>query len=233
MAEENGIASGFIGMFNAFVDPQGLAKRVPAKWFWVGPVITVTIIFVVVGYLMAPFTSQMIDVQMAQRNMPPEQLEKAKSVAHIIGKVTMFAIPVFMFLFLMLGALLVNVTASMVGLRTKFRDIFSIMAACSLISSLQYVATYVVLRSKGDEITNQEQMTPPFGLDIFINAHGPLFAILNFFSIFEIWYLTIFGLTLAYLTGSTKGKAFIAITPAWLLPLLFKIIGSLFQPKAG
>src|SRR5712671_4084298 len=125
MAEENGIASGFIGMFNAFVDPQGLAKRVPAKWFWVGPVITVTIIFVVVGYLMAPFTSQMIDVQMAQRNMPPEQLEKAKSVAHIIGKVTMFAIPVFMFLFLMLGALLVNVTASMVGLRTKFRDIFS------------------------------------------------------------------------------------------------------------
>lgn len=232
MAEENGIASGFIGMFDAFVDPKGLAKRVPAKLFWVGPVITVTIIFVVVGYLIAPFTSQLIDVQMAQRNMPPEQLERAKGMAHTIGKVSMYAIPVFMILFLMLESLLVNVTASMVGLRTKFRDIFSIMAACSLISSLQYVATYVVLRMKGDEITSQEQMTPPFGLDIFVNAHGPLYAILNFFSIFEIWYLVIFGLTLAYLTGSSKGKAFMAITPAWLLPLLFKIIGSLFTPKA-
>lgn len=231
MAEENGIASGFVGMFNAFVDPAGLAKRVPAKLFWVGPVVTVTIIFLVCGYLMAPFTSQLIDVQMAQRNMPPDQLERAKGMAHMIGSVTVFVIPVFGILFLMLLALLVNVTGSMVGLRTKFRDVFSIMAACSLISSLQYAATYVVLRSKGDDITSQEQMTPPFGLDIFINAHGPLYAILNFFSIFEIWYLVIFTLTLAYLTGSSKGKAFLAITPAWLLPLLFKIVGSLFQSK--
>jgi hypothetical protein len=232
MAEENGIASGFVGMFNAFVDPAGLAKRVPAKLFWLGPVITVTLIFVVFGTLMQPFTSQLIDVQMAQRNLPPEQLERAKGMAHMIGNIIGFAIPVFALLFTMLLALLVNVTGSMVGLRTKFRDVFSIMAACSLISSLQYVATYIVLRSKGDEITSQEQMTPPFGLDIFVNAHGPLLALLNFFSIFQIWYLVIFGLTLAYLTGSSKGKAFMAITPAWLLPLLFKIIGSLFQPKS-
>jgi hypothetical protein len=232
MAEENGIASGFIGMFNAFVDPEGLAKRVPAKWFWVGPIVTVTLIFIVFGYLMQPFTMQLIDAQMAQRNIPADQLERAKSTAHTIGGVIGFAIPVFALLFTMLLALLVNVTGSMVGLRTKFRDIFSIMAACSLISSLQYVATYVVLRSKGDDIISQEQMTPPFGLDIFVNAHGALLAILNFFSIFQIWYLVIFGLTLAYLTGSSKGKAFAAITPAWLLPLLFKIIGSFFQPKS-
>ena len=233
MAEENGIASGFVGMFNAFVDPAGLTKRVPAKLFWVGPVITVTIVFVVVGYLMSPFTTQLIDAQIALRNPPADQLERARSMGHMIGKVIMFATPVVVWLFVMLFALLSNVMASMVGLRTKFRDLFSIMAACSLISSLQYVATYVVLRSKGDEITNQEQMTPPFGLDIFVNAHGPLLAILNFFSIFEIWYLVMVALTLAYLSGSSKGKAFMAITPAWLVPLLFKIVGSLFQPKAG
>ena len=65
MAEENGIASGFVGMFNAFVDPAGLAKRVQAKLFWVGPVITVTIILMVVGYLMKPFTIGSVSV-------PPE-----------------------------------------------------------------------------------------------------------------------------------------------------------------
>jgi len=233
MAEEKGgIASGFVGMFNAFVDPAELAKRVPAKLFWVGPLVTVIIIFVVCGYLMAPFTAQLIDVQMAQRNMPPDQLERAKSVAHMFGTVSVFLIPFFFVLILMLLALLVNVTGSIVGMRTKFRDVFSIIAACWLISSLQYVATYVVLRSKGDEITSQDQMMPPFGLDIFINAHGALFAILNFFSIFEIWYLVIFTLTLSYLTGASKGKAFAAITPAWLLPLLLKLLQSLFQPKA-
>ena len=74
---------------------------------------------------------------------------------------------------------------------------------------------------------------PPFGLDIFIPAHGVLLAILNFFSIFQIWFLVILALALAALTGSSKGKAFAAITPAWLIPLIFKIIGAAFTPSSS
>ena len=85
------------------------------------------------------------------------------------------------------------------------------------------------MRTKGDEITSQEQMSPAFGLDIFIPAHGVLLTHLNFFSIFQIWSLVILALALAALTGSSKGKAFAAITPAWLIPLIFRIIGSLFS----
>jgi hypothetical protein len=36
------------------------------------------------------------------------------------------------------------------------------------------------------------------------------------------------ALALASLAGSSKGKAFAAITPAWLIPLIFRIIGSMF-----
>ncbi len=235
MAEENaGVGSGFLGMFNAFVDPAGLAKRVPAKLFWVWPVITVSLVFIVVGYLLQPFTMQLIDANMAHQNIPPERIETARNMGHMIGKATIVLTPIFVILFIMLGAWLVSLTASMVGVRTKFRDVFSLMAACSLISCLQYIATYIVLRSKGDEITTQDQMTPPFGLDILVpSAHGMLLAFLNFFSIFEIWYLVILGLALAYLTGSSKGKAFAAITPAWALPLLFKLIGSIFSKGAS
>jgi hypothetical protein len=234
MAEENaGAGSGFMGMFNAYVDPQGLAKRVPAKMFWLWPLITVILIFIVFGYLMVPYTLQLVDAQMAQRNIPPESIERARNIGHMFGQASVFITPVFVVLILMLMAWLVTVTGSIVGIRTKFRDVFSIASACSLISCLQYAATYIVIRTKGDEITSQEQITPPFGLDIFIPAHGALLAILNFFSIFEIWYLVIFALTLAYLTNSSKGKAFFAITPAWLIPLIFRIIGSLFSGGAS
>ena len=61
------------------------------------------------------------------------------------------------------------------------------------------------------------------------NVHGPLLAILNFFSIFQIWYLVVLTFGLAYLTKSTKGKAFAAITPAWLVPLFLRIVQSMFQ----
>ena len=229
VAEENpSIGSGMVGMFNAFVDPGGLAKAVKAKLFWLWPLIILSIIFIVFGYLMMPYTLQLGEVRLAQQNVPPERLENARNMTRTITQVFVYLVPVFLVLFTMLGAWLVAVTGSIVGLRAKFRDIFSLMMATSLIAALQYIATYIVLRTKGDEITSQEQMTPAFGLDIFIPAHGILLTLLNFFSIFQIWSLVMLALALASLAGSSKGKAFAAITPAWLIPLIFRIIGSMF-----
>jgi hypothetical protein len=239
MAEENpGVASGLVGMLNAFVDPMGLAKRVNAKLFWLWPLITICIVYIVMGYLMLPYTMQLVDFSMQQRaasqSIPPERMETARNMAHTFSQVGIAFTPVFVVGILALLAWLVVVTGSMVGLRAKFRDVFSLMAACSLITALQVIATYIVVRTKGDEIQSPEQLMAPFGADIFIqDVHGAPFAFLNFFSIFEIWYLVILGLSLAYLTGASKGKAFAAITPAWLVPLLLAVVRAKFSPGAS
>jgi hypothetical protein len=239
MAEENpGVASGLVGMFNAFVDPMGLAKRVKAKLFWLWPLVTICIIYIVVGYLMLPYTLQLVDFSMQQRmaaqNVTPERMESARTMAHTFSGVGIAFTPVFVIGFVALLAWLVTITGSMVGLRAKFRDVFSLMAACALIPALQYIANYIVVRTKGDEIQSPEQLMAPFGADIFIqDIHGVALAFLNFFSIFEIWYLVILGLSLAYLAGSSKGKAFAAITPAWVIPLVLVIIRAKFSPGAS
>jgi len=239
MSEENpSVASGLAGMLNAFVDPKGLAKHVRAKMFWLWPLITISIIYIVVGYLMLPYTMQLVDFSMQQRasanNIPAERMETARNLAHAISVGGIAFAPLFVVGILALLAWLVSVTGSVVGLRAKFRDVFSLMAACSLISSLQYIATYIVVRTKGEEIQSPEQLMAPFGADIFIqDVHGAALAFLNFFSIFEIWYLVILGLSFASLTGSSKGKAFAAITPAWLLPLVLSMIRARFSPGAS
>jgi hypothetical protein len=240
MAEENvgGASSGPLAMFNAFVDPAGLAKAAPTKLFWLWPLITVTIIYVVFGYLMLPYTLQLIDNSITQRmtaqNIPAEKMETARNMAHMFGSISLAITPIIIIVILLLGAWLVSLMGSVVGVRAKFRDVFSLLAACSLIMSLQYVATYIVLKAKGDDITSPEQMTPPFGLDIFApNTHGVMLALLNFFSIFTIWHFVIFGLALAYLAKSSKASAFIAITPAWLVPLLFRLLGAMFNGGAN
>jgi hypothetical protein len=239
MTEESpGVASGLVGMLNAFVDPMGLAKRVKAKLFWLWPLITICIVYIVMGYLMLPYTMQLVDFSMQQRaasqSIPPERMETARNMAHTFSQVGIAFTPVFVVGILALLAWLVVVTGSIVGLRAKFRDVFSLMAACSLITALQVIATYIVVRTKGDEIQSPEQLMAPFGADIFIqDIHGAMLAFLNFFSIFEIWYLVILGLSLAYLTGSSKGKAFIAVTPAWLVPLLLAVVRAKFSPGAS
>jgi hypothetical protein len=216
------------------VDPKTTANRVPAPLSWLWPLITLAIIYIVTGYLMLPYIMNLIDVrinqQISQQNTPVEQAERARTVAHAIYQFYPLAIPVIVVVFILFFGWLVSAMASMAGLRTKFRDVFSLMAACSLIPALQSIATYIVLRAKGDEITSQDQLTPPFGLDIFLqNIHGGLLGLVNFFSIFQIWYLIVLTLALAYLGKSTKGKAFFAITPAWLLPLVIRVIQGMFQ----
>ena len=232
------VGDGFIGMLNVFVDPKTTAKDVPAPLSWLWPLITLTIIYIVTGYLMLPYIMNLIDVrinqQISQQNTPVEQAERARTVAHAIYQFYPLAIPVIVVVFILFFGWLVSAMASMAGLRTKFRDVFSLMAACSLIPALQSIATYIVLRAKGDEITSQDQLTPPFGLDIFLqNIHGGLLGLVNFFSIFQIWYLVVLTLALAYLGKSTKGKAFFAITPAWLLPLVIRVIQGMFQGGQG
>ena len=232
------VGDGFIGMLNIFVDPAGAAKRIPAPLSWVWPVITLSIIYVVSGYLMLPYTMNLIDLrisqQIGQQNAQPEQAERARTITHMIYQFIPVATPVIIILFILLFAWLVSAMGSIAGLRAKFRDIFSLMAACSLIPALQSIATYIVLHTKGDEITSQEQLTPPFGLDIFLqDIHGALFALVNFFSIFQIWYLIVLTFGLAYLAKSSKGKAFFAITPAWLLPLVIRVIQGMFQGPQG
>ena len=232
------IGDGIIGMLNVFVDPKTTAKDVPAPLSWLWPLITLTIIYIVTGYLMLPYIMNLIDVrinqQISQQNTPLEQAERARTVAHAIYQFYPLAIPAIVIVFILFFAWLISAMASMAGMRTKFRDIFSLMAACSLIPALQSIATYIVLHAKGDEITSQDQLTPPFGLDIFLqNIHGALLGLVNFFSIFQIWYLIVLTLALAYLGKSSKGKAFFAITPAWLLPLVIKVVQAMFQGGQG
>ena len=228
------IGDGIVGMLNVFVDPKGTAKRVPAPLSWLWPVIALSIIYAIFGYLMLPYTLALIDLrmnqQMSQNNVPVEQIEHARTITHAVTQYSVAATPLIVIGLLALFAWLVSVMGSIAGLRAKFRDIFSLMAAAALIPALQYIAVYVVVHAKGDEITSQEQLTPPFGLDIFLqNIHGALLALVNFFSIFEIWYLIVITVGLASLAKTSKGKAFFALTPAWLLPLILRVVQGMFQ----
>lgn len=226
-----GVGDGIVGMLNVFVDPKATVKRIPAPLAWLWPVIVLCVIYGVFTYLMLPYTMQLIDLRLSQQNTPPEQAERARNIVHAIYGFLPAFTPVITILIVLLLALLVCGMGSVAGLKTKFRDVFSLMAACQMIASLQVIAMYIVLHAKGDEITSQEQLTPPFGLDIFLqNIHGALFALVNFFSIFEIWYLIVLTVGLAALANTSKGKAFFALTPAWLLPLILRAIQGMLQP---
>ena len=235
MAEESsGIGGGLGGMLNVFVDPGTTAKYAAKPGFWLWPTLTLVVGFLVFGYLMMPYTMQLVDIKIQQQiqaqGAPPERMETARNMGHMFGYISLIATPIFIILFSMLIAWLINVMLSMVAAKGRFRDTFGLLMACGLIPFLQYVATYFEVRIKGDPITSAEQFQAPFGLDIFLQGlHGIPLAFVHFFSIFQIWYLVVLTFGIAALYGISKGKAFASITPAWVIPLIFALIGALFS----
>jgi hypothetical protein len=236
MADEKlGVMSGLVGMFNIFIDPAATARRIPAKLSWFWPLVTLCVIYIVFGYLLLPYTVGIADSAIAdratQQGLRPEQIERAQTMAHMFSRIAVGFTPVFIIVLIFILAWLVSVMGSMTGARAKYRDIFSLMAACALIPALQYIAAFIVVRVKGDEVHSVEQLTPPFGLDIFVqNLHGVAFAVVNFFSIFEIWYIVVLAVGFAALAKCSKGKAFVTTAPVWILQLLLRVIQISFAP---
>lgn len=218
------------GMLNAFIDPAAMAKQAVKKGFWIGPILLLSVVAVVFSLLTVPIALQVI-----QMNPPPnlthEQFERAYPMMKTAYYGFSIGSPIIIVTLLLFSAWLVGVLSSIIGVQAKFSSIFALMSACSLISMLQIVASYIVLRLKGDDIQSAQELQPPLGLDIFFGGlKGVPYAILNFFSIFEIWFIVVLGLGLASLARTSKTKAFLAITPAWLVPLLLRMLGAALQP---
>jgi hypothetical protein len=110
-------------------------------------------------------------------------------------------------------------------IKAKFLWLFNLVMGCGLITILQQVATYLVLRGKG-EVESTAELTPPLGLDIFMSesTNKFLLAFVSFFTPFTIWYAVMMTLIIAVAFKVTKGKAFAAITPLLLLLLALTLL---------
>ncbi len=228
--EKKGSAlDGISGMFNAFIDPAATARNMRSPWAWIFPFLAICIATTFITLAMIPITLNVM------RMNPPngatgEQLNRILSVTGTIMHGTAYGSPIMIGIFLAIFAALILAMCSIFSIKTKFRDVFSVLCACGMITLLQAVAGYLVIRAKGADIQSMQQLKPSFGLDIFFaDLKGPGFALLNFFSIFEIWYIIMLGLVFAYMVRTKKSQAFLATSPAWIVPLLLSVVGAMFQ----
>jgi hypothetical protein len=217
------------GTFNALVDPGGVAKNASKKGFWIFPLALLCAVVLAVSLALVPVTLRVIEMN-PPPNLSHEQFANALPAIRAATYGFSIASPVFIVGILLISAWLVGIACSMTGVKIAFSSIFSLLSACSIITVLQVIAGYIVIKLKGDEIESVQQLQPPFGLDIFFDSlKGIPYALLNFFSLFEVWYIIMLGLSLAALARATKGKAFLVITPAWFIPLVFRLIGAALQ----
>ncbi|MBV9301476.1 MAG: YIP1 family protein [Acidobacteriaceae bacterium] len=223
-------ADNLAGMGSFYIDPQGAAARVFHKWFWVGPLVVFSIVSVIATYLMIPMVQHVLEVAPMPPNVSPDQYQRGASMAMTMMRVSMYFSPVVTAVLLVLPALILYATCSVLTIDVKFRWLVNLVAGCSLIQVVAAIAAIVILKAKG-EVSTQAELHPALGLDIFLpeGTSKYLMALAGYFSIFEIWWIIMMVLIFSTAFRVSKGKAFAAILPLVILSILFRVGAAAFQ----
>jgi hypothetical protein len=225
-SETKSFASDLAGIPGFLIDPESAAPRVRSKWFWVAPVLLSMIIGVAVLKHNAPYILHAAAVSPVPDGMTSEQFNKS---AEIQAKFGPYFVPLVL-LFYAIGAGLLLAISAMMGVGAKFGQLFNLIAGCGLIQSLGTIASAAVLHFKG-EVSSMAELQPAMGLDIFMpeGTNKYLVAAGSSFSIFQIWWVVMMILIFAAAFKVSKGKAFAAVFPLWLLGFFFALLGAAFR----
>jgi hypothetical protein len=226
-SEATSFVSDLAGIPSFLIDPEGAARRVRSKWFWIGPVVISLIVAIAVIKYITPYA-----IHAAVVSGAPDGISTAQYVERVgIGmKFQAYLSPVFVIFFYSIEALLLMAMAAILGASARFGQLFNLAAGCGIIQSLAGIASAVIIHFKG-EITSMAELRPAMGLDIFMpeGTNKYLVAFGSTFSVFQIWWFVMMVLIFAVAFKVSKGKAFAAVFPLWVLGLCFSLLGAVFQ----
>jgi hypothetical protein len=225
-----GFLSNFTGMFNFLMDPGGAAKRLPRKFFWIAPLIVVSIIYMVCGFSNIPLVQQAVANQPPPANANPEQFQRGMQMVLTFQRIGIYLAPLIFLVISAASALIVLAGASILALKARFLELFNLMAGLSLIGALKIVAATVILHAKG-EPSSLADLQPPLGLDIFapVGMSKVLVAFLGFCNIFELWEFVMAIAIIVVFYRTTIAKAVTAVVPLFAVALLLSLVGAIFS----
>jgi hypothetical protein len=219
-----------VGIGSFFIDPAGAAKYVFRKWFWVAPLILVGVISLVLYYMTLPMIQHVLEVTPPPANTPPEQYQKGLEIGMMVQRIIAFLMPVWIAVIWAVSALILFAMCSVTSVNAKFLFLFNLLAGCSLIQLLGGIASFVILKAKGEPSTMAE-LRPALGLDIFMpeGTNKYVVALVGYFSVFELWWIVMMVLVFSAAFRVSKGKAFAIVSPLIILTLVFRVAGAAFQ----
>jgi Yip1 domain len=222
-------ADDLVGMGSFFIDPEGAAKRAFHKWFWIGPLIVVSIIAIFTQMMRLPITQEVMQTMPLPNGVTEQQWEKQMQVSLMVQHIAIWASPVIVIVLWLFQSVVLLAMSSILTVNVKFRTLFNIVAGCSLIASLEAIASVIVLKMKAP-VSTLAELKPPLGLDIFLSegANKFLMGFLSYFTVFNIWWIIMMVLVLAAAFRITKGKAFAIVLPVILISLVLIMVGAAF-----
>jgi hypothetical protein len=219
----------FLNIFDIFVDAQSVVARLDHQSSWLYPLILISAGTFLTGLANMPTLARVVENSLPL-GIPEEQVKQTMESILKYQKIGVYLIPFGLLLKWLGSAALLFLSCVTLNINAGFKHLFALISQCGLITFLQELTICLIMRVKGRSIQTVNDLSPQLGLDLlFTNLGKPLMLILNYFSIFNISYIFILTVSLAYLGGCSRSRAFFATLPICLLPLVFGLGMLLFQ----
>lgn len=212
---------GFVAsLIDIFIDPVKVFKRIKAGLPWWQPYIIVAIVIAVISYFQIPINRQL--TMLNERGLSAEQLE---TQVEIMGKFAMIGVivaPLLVLLVYVILAALCNVTANLVSGKSSFKKMLSLLTFAGFVGLIEQSLKMLILHMRGIEnITSRDDLySVSFSLNRFIESDGILRAVLESFSIFQIWFLILFTIGVSVVYEIDRSKAIVPTVVVWVLGVL-------------
>ncbi|PYO29917.1 MAG: hypothetical protein DMD73_00065 [Gemmatimonadetes bacterium] len=200
-------------------EPTAVFERVREKPRFLAPFLTLAVVTVAITALQLPYTKAALAAQFAQTpNMTPEQAQTGMKFA-AIGIVVA---PIVYGLFLLVNALILWVSTSVLGGEGKFTTLLSVTTYASITYTLLQLIGVVVLTMRGPgSITSMLDLQPSLGLDLLApDAKGFMLGLLRGINPFTIYGVFLTGLGIAVTHKTSKGVGYTAATIQFMVALL-------------
>jgi membrane protein, antimicrobial resistance system len=208
-----------LDLLKVLFEPTAVFERVREKPRFLVPFLVLAVITVLIVGLQLPYTR----AAMAQTpNMTPEQLQAASKFAPL----GLVIAPIFYCLFLLLNALVLWVSVSVLGAgaggEAKYGTLLSVATYASVAYTLLQVVGVIVLMMRGtSSITSMVDLQPALGLDLLApDAKGFTLALLRGINPFTLYGLFLTATGVAVTSRTSKGVAYTAAMIQFVISLL-------------
>jgi hypothetical protein len=208
-----------LDLVRVLFEPTAVFERVREKPRFLAPFLALAVIIVAIAVLQLPYTKAALAAQFAQTpNMTPERAQTAMKFA----AVGIVIAPIILGVFLVVNALLLWVSTSVLGGEAKFATLLSVTTYASITYALLQLIGVVVLTMRGPgSIASMLDLQPSLGLDLLApDAKGFALGLLRGINPFTLYGLFLTGLGIAVTHKTSKGVAYTAAGVQFVIALL-------------
>jgi hypothetical protein len=226
--------SSFARIVGVIVSPESTFQSIARRPDWVVPLVLWMLLSLISGIVIAQkidFGAAAREQIEAQKNVPPDQVDRAVRMAGAIGKVFAYTAPIWAAIIFLIIAGVLLLAFRLFGGAGTFSQAFSVTLYAWVPNIIQGCIALILILVKpavsAEGLRTLVRSNLGFLADFKTNPMA--FALLSSLDIFTIWTVILLIIGFAIISRTSKGKAAGIVISLWIITVLFKLIPAAIQ----